>query len=193
MAEKQEITRAVLQRFLPATGAVYLGVLAASAIAEPGALSWWSLGIAAVSTVLITAGFGAVAGLLGSSLRPSIRLPHRSLVAGLAAPLGLGALSVFTQGASMPTIAVLTLAAGALAGVASLGSGVFGRIGEEPMDPDVQAELERLEAELAIGSSPEYARLEVRGIADVRAADGMLSRPVSEGATEIHKEDVKSI
>jgi len=177
MAEKSEVTRAVLQRFLPATGAVYLGVLAASAIADPGALSWTSLGIAGASTALITAGFGTVAGLLRSALRPSVRVARRSLVAGFAAPLALGALSAFTQGASMPTIAVLTFAAGAITGAAALGSGVFRRRAEEPLDAEVQAELERLEAELAIGAPSEYARLEAQAMGTPRSAEGVRVEP----------------
>jgi hypothetical protein len=180
MADRSEVTHAVLQRFLPATGAVYLGVLAASAIAEPGTLSWVSLGIAGASVALVTAGFGTVAALFASALRPTVGVARRSLVAGFAAPLALGALSVFTQGATLPTIAVLTFAAGALTGLVTLGSGTFGRRGEEPLDPAVKAEMDRLEAELALASPPEYARLEASAIAASRPDQRAESRAVAE-------------
>lgn len=156
MAEKNGLRQAVLQRFLPATGSVYLGVLTAMAIAEPGGLSWIALGVAGTSTILITAGFATVAGLFRSALRPTVRLGRRSLVAGFVAPLALGALSIFTQGASDATIAVLTFTAGALTGVGTLGPGVLKGREQEPLDPEVQVELERLEADLALVSSAEY-------------------------------------
>lgn len=190
MAERQEVARAIIQRFLPATGSVYLGVLAASAIAEPGGLSWLSVGIAVGSTALITAGFGTVAGLLGSALRPSIRVAKRSLLAGFAAPLAVGALSVFTQGASMATIAVLTFAAGAVTAVVSLGSGVLGRTEEEPLDPEIQAELERLDAELAVAPSLDYARLEADfGSDPLLAGNRLVSRREAEGTRQLQQED----
>lgn len=98
------------------------------------------------------AGFGTVAALLRSALRPTVRLAHRSLVAGFLSPLAVGALSAFTQGASAPTIAVLTFTSGAITGLVTLGSGVLKRREPEALDPDVQAELERLEAELSVGT-----------------------------------------
>jgi hypothetical protein len=160
MGEKKTLTRAIFQRFLPATAAVYLGVLAVSAIADPGGLSWMPLAVAAVSTALITSGFATVAALFRSSLGPPIH--RRSLIAGFVAPLAVGALSIFTQGASDATIAVLTFTAGAVTGVVALGSGMLKRREQEPLDPDVQAELELLEAELAVATPAEYALLEAK-------------------------------
>lgn len=173
MDKRKSLTHAIVQRFLPATAAVYIGVLAASAIANPGGLSWMPIAVAAVSTVLITAGFGTVAALFRSGLRSSVNLGRRSLIAGFGAPLAVGVLSVFTQGASDATIAVLTYSAGALTGVIALGSGLLKRREQAPLDPEVQSELERLEAELAGLLPAEYALLRAdTGMSELRPAAG---------------------
>jgi hypothetical protein len=160
MGEKKQLSHAIFQRFLPATAAVYLAVLAVSAVADPGGLSWMPLAVAAVSTALITSGFATVAALFRASLGTSIH--RRSLIAGFVAPLAVGAVSIFAQGASDATIAVLTFTAGAVTGVVALGTGMLKRREQEPLDPDVLAELERLEAELAIATPGDYALLETQ-------------------------------
>lgn len=152
MSRESVIVDAVVRRFLPACGGVLLSVLAASAIADPGGLSMSALRVAGVEVVLMTAGFAAALGLLRPTALPQTGLGRRSIVAGLATPFALGALSIFTQGASLPSIAVLSASAGVLGGFVTVATGFVRRRHPPPLDPEVQAALEQLDQELGLGT-----------------------------------------
>jgi hypothetical protein len=154
MSAEQSLKHAIFQRFLPASSAFLLTILGASAWTNPTGLSWAALGVASLEITLMAVGFGTCLRLARSTLQSDTRLGVRSALAGLAAPFVLGALSVFTQGASLPSISVLSLGAGTLTGLVTVGSVMLRRKAAPPMDPEVQAELERLEAELALPGTP---------------------------------------
>ena len=109
------IRRAVVLRYLPSVGAFLGSVLFALAIVEPHGLRWAGVSVAALEVVGLSLGYGL--GL--SALRrwiPAHRnvLGRRTMLAAALGPISLGALSRFTQGATLPSITVLSVGAGAL-------------------------------------------------------------------------------
>lgn len=151
MTEESSLPALVLRRFLPACAGVLLGVLTVSAISNPGGLSSEALRVAGIEVGLMTIGFAATLGLLRKVVPERTRLGRRSFIAGLATPLALGMLSIFTQGASLSSIAVLSLSAGVVSGVVAVGTAFIRRRAQLPLDPEVQAALEQLDQELGLG------------------------------------------
>jgi hypothetical protein len=153
MLSIRTISSAVLRRFLPACGAVFLVILAGGALMEPSELSAAALAVTGVLIVTLTGGFWAGASILSHRLDATLSVGRRCVVAGLVSPLALGAVSVFTQGATMTSVGVLGLSAGVLMGLTVFGwAAIKGRALQ--MAPEVQAELERLDAELSALNDP---------------------------------------
>lgn len=111
------IARGVLGAFLPASVTVWGAVLALVVIREPHFVRWPTLKLIALEWGLLAAGYGV--SLLWLPRSKFGRVPSRNshALAGIGAPLVLVALSVFTQGATVSSIAVLSFAAGLSVGV----------------------------------------------------------------------------
>ena len=114
MLSLSDIRRAVVSRYLPSVGALLGSVLFALAIVEPHGLRWAGVGVAVLEVVALSIGYGV--GLL--ALRrwiPAHRdvAGRRTMLAAVLGPISLGALSRFTQGATLPSITVLSVGAGA--------------------------------------------------------------------------------
>ncbi|CAN5866744.1 hypothetical protein BH23GEM9_BH23GEM9_10710 [soil metagenome] len=160
----EQIGKTEVTRFLPAAAAVYLVNLTGMAILDPGAVTLRTLESAGVQVALLTAGFSIVVRLAAPMFRQDSTLSRKAVIAGLASPLVLAGLSVFTQGATLPSIAVFSVAAGCLTGTAAMAAAWLRRRRNPPLDADVQRELERIEAELAT-----YGSL-APGVADMSMA-----------------------
>lgn len=144
------LSNAVLLRFTPVCAAVILGALTLIAVESPRGLEWSGLRIAALEVGLLSTGFAIVLGLLRSRVPDDAQIGKRSAMAGLLATVALGVLSFFSEGASLPSISVLSLSTGIVAGFATFLPSVFRRHRPASLAPEVQVELERLEAELAM-------------------------------------------
>ena len=113
------IRRAVLTRFMPATGAFFFGFVVYIAIRTPTALRWPQVYVSLLEVAGLSLGFFIALTLYRTRLDESAGVVgRRSVVAGFCSPLALGSLSVFTQGQGIPGIAVLSTLAGAALGLA---------------------------------------------------------------------------
>ena len=110
-----QIWRAVVSRFAATLALILGGALSARAITAPHDVHWITLGIGAVEGLGMSLGYAVVLLWLRRRLPAHAGLATwRSSAAALLAIVMLGVLSIFTQGATTATIAVLSTAAGAV-------------------------------------------------------------------------------
>ncbi len=116
-----EIRQAVLRRFVPTISVLLGGIMFMIAFREPGGLHWQGLAVAGLEVVAMTIGYASGMSILRRWVASGVRIDGwRSVLAGVMAPIGLGAISAFTQGATISSIAVLSVGAGALSALATL-------------------------------------------------------------------------
>ena len=146
---------AVFGRFLPACGSFFLAVLTFEAFRNPRDISGSVLAIAIGELTLLTLGFAASVSIISDRLATVPRLGIRCLAAGLLSPLILLVATAFTQGASIPTLALVSFVAGAATGGGFLASVLLRR--EKRADPALVEATRLLEADLAersLGQTP---------------------------------------
>ncbi len=150
MADNHVITRSVFRGFVPAAAAEFLVILTGIAIGSPGDVHWHTLLLAGLQLATLSAGFGLALATARERVAHAPRLGLRSAAAGLLAPLGLAALSGFTQGATTAAIGIYGVAAGAVAAGLLVASTFRRQKPESPgEDPELREEIARLDAELA--------------------------------------------
>jgi hypothetical protein len=111
------VARAVIGAFLPASVTVWGIVLALVVLSDPRAVRWSTLKLAALEWGLLAVGYGVSLIWLPRAKFGRVLSPLSHSLAGIGAPLVLVALSIVTQGATRPNIAVLSFAAGVSVGV----------------------------------------------------------------------------
>jgi hypothetical protein len=132
MVSPEEVVRITVARFLPAVAVTLVGSLvvvaglhARGGLASLGQVHW---PLAAGQPVAISVGYAGALLVLRRQLAPAaVRSPRRTASAAGLAVVGLGVLSVHTQGAGLGRIILSCVAAGALAGRLVAGARTTGR------------------------------------------------------------------
>ena len=119
MSRVQELRTAVVRRFAPACGAVLAASVLTIAMAAPQPFTGWTLVLAVVEVVTMSAGYGVTLLALRHRLpRGVLERGRRHAIAGGTSVLVLGLLSVLLQGPLVTATVFLGMAAGALTALA---------------------------------------------------------------------------